>query len=384
MRCRNCNSHSLEILNSIESIEQKVLTSDAQELKNVKATRTLCSNCACIEVHYMPEDRLKTYFREGYNISDTVQDNLIVHRNNSVNKHTYIIDNLSNLLNKLSSRGIFLEIACGRGKLVRFFQDKYPQWKCYGIDPSVESPSNYTKRSNKVTFIRDYFETKYFQGMAFDVVVAHGFLNRSPTLPELLKIRSCCRKGTLLSLEFLVLDNSVFTPYIWDHSFMYMMDVFEVYLKHAGFISIANVDCVSSYHYLCECRADAKPLSGIVIEDNKVKETKKLFYKHIEWWQELKKNYKRSGLSKPDKEYGLFGAGLYNAIFLQLIREQKFAWVVDEVKHGGRFFSLPVIGLREAKDKKNGQVLICARPEYINVIKNKLSNNKISHLVMNP
>lgn len=380
MICTNCLSSSLKVLNSIASPKTNAVTSDAQLMRGFTAKRTLCRQCACIEIHYSPKDRLKRYFKEDYDISDPVQNNLIVVKNRALGKHTYIYDKLFPRLQGLPESGRFLEIACGGGQLTNLFHEIYPRWECFGIDPSLKAPVG---KFGKVTFIQDYFNEEYFKGMTFDLIVAHGFLNRSPVLPELLRIRGLSKKGTLLSLELLVLENSVFAPYIWDHPFMYKTEVFESYLRHAGFGIVSKTSCVSSYHYLCRCTGKPSPLEKLFVDSAMVKGTSELFACHIEWWNKVKENFRRQSKSS-GKRYGLYGAGLYSSVLLSLLGKNRLNFVVDEVKAGTVFFGIPVIGLKEASGIEDCHVLICARHDYLGHMEKKLNEFNIEYSVLNP
>ena len=385
MECSNCSSTTLRILNTVDSAESMAITSDAQVMEETRAKRTLCEQCGCMEIHFTPMDRLRRYFQEQFDISDAVQDNLIVHAGRAVSKRDHIFASLfPQLESRLGPAGRFLEIACGRGELWRMFQKRYPMWECIGIDPSSESPEEKADEGGNIRFIRDYFNICHFEGMTFDLIIAHGFLNRSPVLPELLRIRNICRKGTLLSFELLVLENSVFAPYIWDHSHMYIRDVFEAYLAHAGFTQLARTDCVSSVHYLCECREDSHPREKMRVPAVLVENTVRRFSAHIEWWKSVLENHKKVVIAHPGDAYALFGAGLYNAVFLNLLDTNPFRLVIDEIKAGTQFFGLPVLGIKEAAAIQGCRVLICSRPEYLQVIEHKLERGGIAYSSLIP
>jgi len=390
MKCSNCGSSSLTVLSFVDSSDSKVVTSDAHIMDDVTAQRTLCGRCACIEVHYTPEDRLKRYFKYDYDISDDVQDNLIVRNSKAVGKHGHIVQSLFSGLGDVARDGSFLEIACGRGKLTRLFSESHPGWRCYGIDPSMRAPGEELEKSEKfkeggATFIKGYFEEKFFPGMTFDIIIAHGFLNRSPVLPELLKIRNLSRKGTFLSIEVCVLEDSVFAPYIWDHPFMYKMDVFESYLEHMGYSLISKTECVSSHHFMFKCVRDPEPPQDICIEGYQVRETERLFDYDMEWWQEVVDKYNSITSNIPEgRRYALFGAGLFSAVLLSLLKKDATDFIIDEVKSGTDFFGFPVVGLKEASEFSDSHVLLCIRPAYVECVAAKLSNYSIPYTDLSP
>lgn len=390
MKCSNCSSTSLETLGSIDSINSMAVTSDAQLMGEFKAKRTLCKRCALVEIHYSPPDRLKKYFIHDYDLSDEVQDNLIVQNKKTMGKHGHIIESLFSALEDIGDNGSYLEIACGKGELIEYFQQKYPKWECTGIDPSLQAPEQDTEDTvpsggARPNFIKGFFEESYFEAKKFDLIVAHGFLNRSPVLPELMKIRNLSRKGTLLSIEVCVFENSVFAPYIWDHPFNYKTAVFERYLKQAGFRTLSRTNCSSSYHFISVCDSDPQPMEDIRVDSSLVRETQSLYNDHLKWWEVVRDNHEKAVSARSVGErFALFGAGLFSAVLISLVGRAAPELVIDEIKSGSTFFEMPVVGLSEAACDKPPHVLLCSRPDYVESITEKLKERKIPFTVLTP
>jgi len=382
MLCPNCSSCSpAKQLNSVNSEKDWVITSDAKILEGVKAARELCPRCGCVYINYVPENRLQEYFANEYDISESTQNNLIVSNETVIHKRTLLWEDLFAELEKhIRKTGLFLEIACGKGDFCCFFSHKYPAWQCWGIDPSFAAPEG-TKNDN-IIFVRDFFDERLFLKKRFDFVAAHGFLNRSAVLPALIKIGNLCNKGALLSLELLLMENSLFSPYIWDHPFMYSQSVFELYLKHTGFIPVKITNCGSSVHYLCKKKEKTKKIETIGIPDLCIAETEQIFQEHLDWWKTVNNNL-MAALHCAPKHRALFGAGLFNAALFSFVSPRRFTCVVDEIKAGKQFFDLPVISLAKAQQERP-TVFLCSRPEYFFTMKKKLERNGIAFIKLNP
>ncbi|MFC1590909.1 class I SAM-dependent methyltransferase [Thermodesulfobacteriota bacterium] len=379
LRCKNCSSDQLVELNRISSEETLIVSSDARIIDNARAVRTLCRNCACIAVSFVPEDRLKQFYCAEYDLGDEVQDHMIVVDNRVAGKHARVQEALfSGVEGRLAGQGRCLEIACGRGALSRLFKSRYPGWQCHAIDPSAVALSD-AAESGEVVFINDCFDVHHFAGMTFDLIIAHGFLNRSTVLQELIKIRQLAVRGTLLSLDLLLLENSVFAPHVWDHSYMYTRAAIESYLACAGFTTVATTDCVSSMHYLCECTHDPQPPADVQGGPDLVRQTQDVFQQHVQWWESVVARYAESVSEKPDGTYALYGAGLYNAVLLSMVSPSRFAFVIDDLKRGNDFFGLPIKKLDEAAGTRT-PVLLCARPEYLPVMQANLRKNQIGYV----
>jgi hypothetical protein len=363
LMCSNCFNENLIDLDGRQAPPQPLVTSDARLLHDVCVYRTLCPQCSCLEVHYDPEDRLLRYFRDEYDLSDEIQSNLIVRAGQAIRKHDRLHNLVFQRLGNLGERGRYLEVASGQGHLTRAFHERYPGWECVGIDPSDEAPSTEDGATSNIRFIRDWFRTDYFKGTTFDVIVAHGLINRSPVLPELLRMRELSHKGTLLSLDFVLLEQSPFAPHIWDHPFMFLKPALDAYLAHAGFEIRAQDSCVSSIHYLCECVRE--PQHPQQLQVDLFKETKDRYQLLCKLWAKTAAAFRELCLSTPSRAVALYGAGLFNAILHNISPGFSAQCVLDEVKAGGTFFNMPVITLEEAAQNPDLHVAICARPDYV-------------------
>jgi SAM-dependent methyltransferase len=381
--CGNCGAPSPKLLARVDAATSPLVTSDARRLNDVVVRRTLCARCACVEVQYDPPDRLQRFFREDYDLADEIQSNLIVRDGRTLRKHDHINTQLFAQLDDLPARGRYLEIACGKGELARRFQAARPEWECVGIDPSAQAPRAGPPRTGEVTFIRDCFSERPFGGTTFDVIVAHGFLNRSPVVPELLRMRTLARPGTLLSVEIGILENSVFTPHTWDHPFMYLARAFEAYLEHAGFSIRTRTSCVSTRHFLCACTGTPRPRGALQLGADVVARTEGCFVRHKAWWAEAVRNC-APAVAAGAGSLGLYGAGLYNAVLLSLLPGARFDFVVDDLKAGGTFHGLPVVTAEQAAARPGARVCICARPEYVAGMTARLHQAGVEHEVVSP
>lgn len=375
IKCSNCNHTDLTVLKSINSRNEQILTSDAKVISEAEAIRTLCLRCACIEVHFFPEKRLNDFYHKEYSLSEKVQNHFIVVNNQVFNKHEYILNNLfSNFSIFQQKQGNMLEIACGKGELIKNFSEHFPGWNCYGIDPSMDSIQNIELNTN-IIFINDFFKASYFSDVKFDVIIAHGLLNRSPVLPELFKIRECSDIGTLLSLEFMVLEESECTPYIWDHSFMYKKSVMDDYLKVVGYEIIYKRNLASSYHYICRCVSVPGSKNSTTFSEDIIRSTGDIYSFHQKWWDGILSGFREELEKVNGGNLALFGAGMYSAILLMNSgRFNDVIFIIDEIKKGENYLNKEVINLETAASNDKLHVLLCTRPAYKYAIMEKLKD----------
>src|SRR5262245_44405078 len=83
-RCPNCGGLTPTILNSADARQRPPAMSDGQYLRSGAAIRVLCAQCGCIGIVYSPEDCLQHYFESDYDVSSSIQNNLVVVENREV------------------------------------------------------------------------------------------------------------------------------------------------------------------------------------------------------------------------------------------------------------------------------------------------------------
>ena len=373
--CSNCSNPSSRLLNKADSSKGLLPTSDGQFMDRVTAKRTLCQRCACIEVHYNPPDRLQEYFKYQYDTSDTVQNNVIILNGKKIKKHSIISDYFFSTIENSANSGEFLEIGCGQGYLINRFNQRFPNCKCTGIDPALSLKSS---NDGSVRFIKDVFDAKYFRKSQFDIVAAHGFLNRAETLSHLIKIKEIIRPGALLSFEVAVMEQSLFSPYIWDHPYMYSQDVFEAYLRYVGFKIVKKIDYIASLHYICLFEPGTIGSSSFGIETKYLENTERIYNSHLNAWKIIEERFFNAAYSLSGKTLGLFGAGVFTAALLSLVGKNEISFILDEFKYGKLILGIPVVNFHDVKDKKNAHIMVCIRPEYQGYVVAKLNQEGFS------
>jgi ubiquinone/menaquinone biosynthesis C-methylase UbiE len=367
--CSNCNSTlSLELSNTDET-HQRAAMSDGRIVADFCASHHLCRNCGAMFTVYQPENRLRRYFAEEYDVSDTVQNCQVVIDNQQLGKHSVIHENLLRETNKLPNTGSMLEIACGEGDLTRKFARANPNWSCLGIDPSVSAHLDSTQGNLK--FIRNFFSVDEVKNNKFDVIVAHGILNRTPTLKMLEEISLVANDGALVSVEIVTLENSYYAPYIWDHSYTFLEETFEQYLNHFGFKLEKKYDCGSTVQFVARFKKKECSIAKFVTSRTIVEKTHQLYSQHQQTWSSINEKHN----AHKERPVALFGAGLYSAVLMNLVGEKNIDYVVDEFRAGSKFGQHKVIGLGELM--RDATILLCCRERNINYIIEKLIRQNI-------
>jgi ubiquinone/menaquinone biosynthesis C-methylase UbiE len=377
--CTNCDNDNTEKLNETARHEYSAVMSDGSIANDFNASQNLCKNCGSIFINYYPSNRLEQFFSDSYDVSDEVQDCQIVVSGKKSSKHSVIHKSLLNFCAQVPSNGYFLEIACGNGILSSKYADKHTKWECIAVDPSRNSGKMISKR---VRFVNDFFDPSLFESQKFDVIVAHGILNRTPTIKILDNICKVAAPNAIISLEIVTLENSIFAPYIWDHSYTFLEETFCEYLNSSGIIIIKRVDCGSTIQFLCKYKGEEynKLLS---IKESTIESTYKLYFNHLHLWDEIKTKFlKNLSLCKKEK-VNLFGAGLYSAVLLSLIDPAKINSVIDEIRTGSFVYDIKIINLEKAAEAQPKiPVFICARPRNKLYIKEKLEARGFSVVLL--
>ncbi|MDG0965431.1 MAG: class I SAM-dependent methyltransferase [Opitutales bacterium] len=366
LKCSNCVKKDTLQLNQTSD---RAVMSDGSFANDFGATQSLCRSCGCIFISYQPSNRLEKYFSEEYDVSDEIQNCQVVVSGNRQGKHSLIHKSLLDSCSGLPSHGRFLEIACGNGALSEKFAEAHPNWECLAIDPSNQSARNSYKR---VHFIHDFFDPTLFQGENFDVIVAHGILNRTPPLEMLRGISSIANQNALISVEIVTLENSIFAPYIWDHCYTFLEEIFVGYLNSCGIIVDKRVDCGPTIQFLCRCNKEMATGNNVVSPDT-IASSLSLYKDHMAKWELIKNNFHLALAQNKGKKIALFGAGLYNAILISLLEKSNFDFVIDEVRAGRFFEGMEIISLDDAvRIEEVFVVFLCSRPSNLDYINEKL------------
>ena len=378
-KCTGCGSLETVKLNKTGKQALRTVMSDGSFAQNFIASKHLCKNCGSIFINYSPPNRLEKFFAEEYNVSDEVQNCQVVLSGERYDKHTIIHNSVLNFCADITPDGHFLEIACGNGMLSNRFANEHPKWDCVALDPSIDSGSNV---SQNVIFIKNFFDPSLFDCRKFDVIIAHGILNRTSTLKMLKDITSIANENALISLEVVTLENSIFAPYIWDHSYTFLEETFCEYLNSCGIIVQKRVDCGSTIQFLCRYKgSDSK--KKLVIPQRIIESTHLLFQNHLKQWADIKTNFLENLAQQKKQKVTLFGAGLYNAVLLSLVNKANIDVIIDDVRKGFFLDDLKIINLKKAAEsKRKTPVFLCARTRNINYIRDKLEAKDFSVVVL--
>jgi ubiquinone/menaquinone biosynthesis C-methylase UbiE len=373
-KCLNCSSKNIvKLRNSLES--KLAPMSDGSLVSDFNATQFSCRNCSCIFIEYYPEDRLKKYFSDEYNVSDVVQNCQVVIDNQNRPKHSIIHTNLLNEVSSIKRNGHMLEIACGEGNLTRKFASHHKGWECIAIDPSDNANAEYIE--SNITFIRDFFSPDLIGDTRFDVVVAHGILNRTPPLTLLDQITKVANEDCLVSLEIVVLEDSTYAPFIWDHSFTFLKQTFVDYFEAAGLTLINEYDCGSTIQFVCRYNASKKGCFTGNIDGERYKQTINKYNEHISHWRDIKDLFNIYVATYNNKKVALFGAGLYSAVLTHLIDLGSLTYIVDEIRYGATFLDKSVIDFNQIDEQKENVVfLLCCRKRNLGYIQKKILAHK--------
>lgn len=370
-KCTNCGSLETDTLNETSRQGSRAVMSDGSFANDFDASQSLCNHCGSIFISYCPSNRLEKYFSEEYDVSDEIQNCQVVVSGTRQGKHSLIHKSLLDSCKKLPMQGSFLEIACGNGLLSEKFAEKHSNWKCIAIDPSNQSAQH---THEKVRFIQDFFDPSLFQGEKFDVIVAHGILNRTAPLEMLRGIAVIANQNALVSLEIVTLENSIFAPYIWDHCYTFLEKVFVGYLESCGIIVNKRVDCGPTIQFLCKFDKDLATKENTVDLET-IESSLSLYQEHLAKWDSINNNFISSLSCNPGKKIALFGAGLYSAVLVNNMDNPRFDFVIDEVRAGRFFEGLKIISLEDAvKIDDEVVVLLCSRPSNLDYIKEKLED----------
>ncbi|GAB4540013.1 MAG: hypothetical protein Tsb0010_18100 [Parvularculaceae bacterium] len=346
-----------------------VATSDAAYLRDVRVRRELCETCGVLEARYDPEDALSRHFSREYDLDASVQNNLVISGGRVLRKKSLIDSRLDHWIESWNAPiESALEIACGRGELISRLAEDHGHWRCAGVDPSPDLKPRAAAKPGAPRLVRSFFSAELFEGEKFGAVIAHGFLNRSPTIRELKAIRSLCRDGALVSIEVLLLDTSPHCPAIWDHSYMFSKRSFMRWLEAVGFHALDMADNASSWHIIA--RAGEARAAADFRAEGEPERSLRLYERFESWWSDAAAG--AAALADAcGGPVGLFGAGMFTAGLLSRAPDLGPEFIIDDVKAGGRLFGVPICTIDEAP--REALTILFTRPAYASAIAERLA-----------
>ncbi|MDB2476129.1 class I SAM-dependent methyltransferase [Paracoccaceae bacterium] len=366
--CENC--HQTGRLETIQDINPSLtfcITSDGERLSGDRFQRVLCEYCGCLFCTYTPDNAVSAHYLTKYDLSEATQNNFIIHNDNLVRKKNeleqFLVDHLE--AQSITPSNI-LEIACGNGELLESIGARYKNAFLTGIDPNLEAKL----AVGRTNYIRQFFKPELVSGNFYDLVIAHSFLNRSSTLPELKNIRKLMIAGGILSVEVMLLEDSFHAIKTWDHSHWFTGCTFENWLHVAGFEIIDSVNNNTTKHYIC--RAEERDLYNIDGLNPDLNNTRAYIERYEGFWESIDRT------EFLGKYKYLFGAGMYSSILLNdLNLLSEFEFIIDELKTGTHH-GIPIVSL-EIAAKNPGNTLIFTRNSFVDVISRKLRSYNIRH-----
>ena len=366
--CANCTEKGfLEVIEQLSPRDTPCITSDGVKLDGEQFQRLLCNFCGCIFCKYQPENTISAHYLNKYDLSDETQNNFIMPDNNLIRKKNYIEEYLISSLEiaKLMPETA-LEIACGNGQLLETLEDRLSNIELTGIDPNLDA----IFVNSKVNYIRDFFSPQLFTGKFFDLIIAHGFLNRSPTLKEIKNIRQIINEKGIFSVEVMVLENSFHAPKTWDHSFWFTSEIFEKWLHAAGFKILSTKDYKTTKHYICQAVDNLN--TKFQAHEKQIRLTRNLYFSFKEFWHNLDRE------DFLNKYSYIFGAGMYASLLINHLNLQReFTYIIDEIKTG-KHQGVPIVPLKFA-EKAPGRVLVFTRNSYTSSIAKKLESASLDY-----
>jgi len=161
-------------------------------LKN-SAQYNLCRSCQSIYRHYpkkIKKTSQKKYYKEdsylplkGGIIYDFLKD---IYSN-------YEIKKIKNILN-LSQVNKVLDLACGKGYLIKNIAKRNSYVQCFGIDAHIK-----TKLESNVSFIKSSFDNfQFIKRIKPSLIIINNFIEHIEDIKKINKLISLMKKGTFL------------------------------------------------------------------------------------------------------------------------------------------------------------------------------------------
>ena len=132
------------------------------------------------------------------------------------------------------------------------------------------------------------------------------------------------------------------------------------------------MDCGPTIQFLCRFDKEIATGNNVVPPDS-IDSSLSLYQDHMAKWELIKNNFRLALARNEGKKIALFGAGLYNAVLINILKKPHFDFVIDEVRAGRFFEGMEIISLNDAvRIEEELVVFLCSRPSNLDYIKEKL------------
>ena len=157
-KCIICQSDQLEELKTTKL--EVFVTGDRKSLKkdNKKIKRVICKECGTVQ--FLQNEDFKNTIDEVYHNYDVMHDKAWAGDQRECKPRLWVTYELISKAVPLPSKGNMLDIGCGGGEALFYFNKIYPEWNLYGMDIGEQFRESVEKRANVKSFFSTLIEIK--------------------------------------------------------------------------------------------------------------------------------------------------------------------------------------------------------------------------------
>lgn len=157
-KCIICQSEQLEELYT--TTMEVFVTGDRKSLnrKNKKIKRVICKECGTVQ--FLQNEDFKNIIDEVYHDYDVMHDKAWTSNQSKCKPRLQVTYDLIDKAIPLSAQGNMLDIGCGGGEALFYFNQIYPEWNLYGMDIGGQFRESVEKRKNVKKFFSSLNEIK--------------------------------------------------------------------------------------------------------------------------------------------------------------------------------------------------------------------------------
>lgn len=327
MECIICDSNKLELL---ESPKYNILiTGDRKFFHGKGIKKAICKECGCIQ--HLQDENYKKQTSKVFEDYETLYSKSFDEKgNNSIPRLQLIYEKISTSIN-LPQQGNMLDIGCGGGESLMYFENIYPQWNIYGMDIGEQFRKEVKQlRGGSKGFFVSVDEVKNSR-IRFDFISINYALCEIQNVMQILNMVNEILKDN--GVLFVIDTDYTIQPYVVntvEQSIFFDRSSLESLLQRTG-LELINTDFV---HQKKEVWAFAKKgsvkLYSNLYERNKQLYTTNLLYLNnvIAKVEKAIKKYNNIGI------FGMANAGIWIAEIINTsggeILKQKTIFFVEE------------------------------------------------------
>lgn len=366
MTCIVCNSDAIEL---VVEVPEPNLTSSMKHVVQ-PFDLVICKSCGHIQNQFKQQVDLKKYYSEEYDLFTQAEEEDVLTFSPSGTGVPNAELSFSLFAKDIKSlkAGKYLDVGCGKGAMLRYFTEEFPQWQAYGFDVSeIYRPFLQKILPQKNVLIGDPGILSQFEE-SFDLVSAFEVLEHVESPTDFIRnAYNMLKPNGYLYLQIPDIEKAELDWLIADHLSHFNKGILEQTLQSLGFnvVLVTNEQAFASIQILAQKTPEITCGAKDVVAENK-----RIMSGHLAYYGELETMVQKA--TQQTKLIAVFGTGTAATVIGLLLRKMgtDVTCFIDENPHriGTQHLGVPVVAIEDIPRDTETVLLGVTRPNVAKVM----------------